>query len=232
MEYLPNGLTLEIPEGVFPLGTDSVALADFIRLSGSARVLDLGSGAGTLALLLCAGNGTCSVTGIERDPRAHAAALENIRRNALDSRLQSICADIRQIPQLIPPGSFSAAVSNPPYFSGGPKSKAYPQARREELCPLEDWIAGAAWALKFGGDFFLVHRPERLGQIIALGAENKLEAKQLTLVRHREDGPIALVLLKLRKGAKPGLTIHELSLHHRDGSPTKEYQEIYHIQED
>ena len=232
MEYLPNGLTLEIPEGVFPLGTDSVALADFVRLSGSARVLDLGSGAGTLALLLCAGNGTCSVTGIERDPRAHAAALENIRRNALDSRLQSICADIRQIPQLIPPGSFSAAVSNPPYFSGGPKSKAYPQARREELCPLEDWIAGAAWALKFGGDFFLVHRPERLGELIARGAAHKLEAKQLTLVRHREDGPIALVLLKLRKGAKPGLSMGEWSLHHPDGSPTSIYQEIYHIRED
>ena len=93
-------------------------------------------------------------------------------------------------------------------------------------------MKAAAWALKFGGDFFLVHRPERLGQIIALGAENKLEAKQLTLVRHREDGPIALVLLKLRKGAKPGLSMGEWSLHHPDGSPTSIYQEIYHIRED
>ena len=231
MEYLPNGMTLEIPEGVFPLGTDSVALADFVRLSGSARVLDLGSGAGTLALLLCAGNGTCSVTGIERDPRAHAAALENIRRNALDSRLQSICADIRQIPQLIPPGSFSAAVSNPPYFSGGPKSKAYPQARREELCPLEDWIAGAAWALKFGGDFYMVYRPEGLARIISLAFREGLEAKRLRILRHREDGAVSLILLQLRKGGKPGLIWEEASLCRPDGSPTPYYRRIYHLEE-
>ena len=114
MEYLSNGLTLEIPEGVFPLGTDSMALADFVRLSGNSRVLDLGSGAGTLGLLLCAGNRTCSVTGLEWDPRAHAAALENIRRNGLGGRLESICADIRQIPGLLAPGSFTAVISNPP----------------------------------------------------------------------------------------------------------------------
>ena len=92
-------------------------------------------------------------------------------------------------------------------------------------------MASAAWALKFGGNFFLVHRPERLGELIAQGAARKLEAKQLALVRHREGGPIALVVFRLRKGAKPGLTIRELSLHHKDGTPTKEYREIYHIQE-
>ena len=231
MEYLPDGLTLEIPEGVFPLGTDSMALADFVRLSGNSRVLDLGSGAGTLGLLLCAGNRTCSVTGLEWDPRAHAAALENIRRNALDSRLQSICADIRQIPQLISPGSFSAAISNPPYFSGGPKSKAFPQARREELCPLEDWLAGAAWALKFGGDFYMVYRPEGLARVISLAAREGLEAKRLRLLRHREGADVSLILLQLRKGGKPGLQWEEACLYRADGSPSPYYRQIYHLQE-
>lgn len=231
MEYLSNGLTLEIPEGVFPLGTDSMALGDFVRLSGSPRVLDLGSGAGALGLLLCAGNKACRVTGIEWDPHAHAAALENIHRNALGSRLQSICADIRQIPRLIPPGSFSAAVSNPPYFSGGPKSKAYPQARREELCPLEDWLAGAAWALKYGGDFYMVYRPEGLARVISLAAREGLEAKRLRLLRHREGGEISLILLQLRKGGKPGLQWEEAFLYHRDGSPSPYYRQIYHLEE-
>ena len=231
MEYLPNGLTLEIPEGVFPLGTDSMALADFVRLPGSPRILDLGSGAGTLGLLLCAASEKCSVTGLESDPRAHAAALENIQRNALESRLQSICADIRQIPQLFAPGSFSIAVSNPPYFSGGPKSAAYPQARREELCPLEDWIVGAARALKYGGDFYMVYRPEGLARAICLASQAGLEAKRLRLLRHREGMEVTLILLQFRIGGKPGLKWEEYALFHPDGTPTPYYRQIYHLEE-
>ena len=231
MEYLPHGMQLDIPKGCFPLTTDSMALAHFAGSLGTRSVLDLGAGCGTLGLLLCARNQHCRVTGVELDEAAHHAAEENIRRNALAQRMESICADLRRVPGLFAPGQFECCISNPPYFSGGPAA-GISQARREDTCSLAELMKAAAWALKYGGDFFLVHRPERLGQIIALGAENKLEAKQLTLVRHRTDGPIALILLKLRKGAKPGLSIGEWSLHHPDGTPTPIFQEIYHIRED
>ena len=231
MEILPNGITLEIPEGVFPLGTDSMALADFTCLRPGAKVLDLGSGAGTLGLLLCAAYRDCSVTGLEWEPRAHAAALENIRRNGLGGRLESICADIRQIPGLLAPGSFTAVISNPPYFSGGPASKAYPLARQESLCPLEDWIAGAARALKYGGDFFMVYRPEGFARVITLACAHGLEAKRLRLLRHRQGGEISLILLQLRKGGKPGLIWEEAALYGPDGSPSPYYRKIYHLEE-
>ena len=54
MEILPNGYTLELAEGTFPLSTDSMVLAHFAKLPKNAHVLDLGSGCGTLGLLLCA----------------------------------------------------------------------------------------------------------------------------------------------------------------------------------
>ncbi len=119
MEQLPNGLTLEIPAGAFPLSTDSMVLSDFVRLSKNARVLDLGSGCGTLGLLLCAKDPGCHVTGAELDPIAHQGAVENIRRNGLTHRMESICTDLRTISVRFPPGQFSCCVSNPPYFSGG-----------------------------------------------------------------------------------------------------------------
>ena len=231
MELLPHGLQLEIPPGCFPLTTDSMALAHFAGSLGAKSVLDLGSGCGTLGLLLCAQSQRCHVTGIELDAAAHRGAEENIRRNKLTERMESICADLRQLPGLFEPGQFDCCISNTPYFSGGPASLS-PSLRREDCCCLGDLMASAAWALKYGGDFFLVHRPERLGEVIARGAEHHLEAKQLKLLRHREDGPISLILLRLRKGGKPGLAMEELSLHHGDGSPTKEYLEIYHIRED
>ena len=83
--------------------------------------------------------------------------------------------------------------------------------------------------MKYGGDFYLVHKPERLAQLIGEGVKNGLEAKRLCLVRHRENGPVALILLQLRKGAKPGLQWEEIVLHHADGSPTPVYNEIYHL---
>lgn len=229
METLPNGFTLELSSGSFPLSTDSMVLSHFAKLPRNAEVLDLGSGCGTLGLLLCSRDDGCRVTGVELDPAAHEAALENIRRNALETRMESICADLRTLPTLISPGRFSCCVSNPPYFSGGPASQTLPLARREDACTPEELFRSAAWALKFGGDFFLVHKPERLAELIATGSRHNLEAKRLCLLRHRPDSPVNLILLHFRKGARPGLIWEELSLFDSDGIPSQKYKEIYHL---
>jgi len=229
LEQLHGGYTLKLCEGAFPLSTDSMLLSGFVSLPRQARVLDLGSGCGTLGLLLCASDPHCRLTGVELDENAHHTALENISDNALHPRLESICADIRAISQLFPPGSFSCCVSNPPYFSGGAASQSLPLARQELSCTPDDLFACGSRLLKFGGDFFLVHKPERLAQLITTAAKYDLEAKRLRLVRHREGAPVNLILLQLRKGAKPGLVWEEIILHHADGSPTPTYQKIYHF---
>ena len=231
METLFNGFTLALSPGAFPLSTDSMVLADFVRLRPNAGVLDLGSGCGTLGLLLCAKNESCTVTGIELDPEAHAMALENAARNGIDRRLGSICADLRLLPSEIVPGSFSCCVSNPPYFSGGFASAAHPLARQEQTCTLLDVFAAASKSLRFGGDFFLVHKPERLGELCALGAEFDLIPKVLRLVRHTSGGSVSLLLLQMRKGAKQGLIFQEEALRDPEGHPTADYRRIYHLDE-
>ena len=226
MEYLPNGFTLRLCDGAFPLSTDSMCLTHFVRLPKNARVLDLGSGCGTLGLLLCSRDTGCRVTGLELDCVAHGQAVENIRENGLENRMESICADLCST--LLPPGSFDVCLSNPPYFTGGPAS-ATPLARRDDCCSITELMEAAARALKFGGDFFLVHKPERLAELIAAASAQKLEAKRLAPVRHREGGSTALILLQFRKGAKPGLVWEDWNLHHADGTPTDLYRNIYHI---
>ena len=230
MEQFVNGMTLDLPAGTFPLSTDSMVLADFVRLPKGASVLDLGSGAGTLGVLLCGEYPGCTVTGLELEEQAHHAAVENIRRNGLEHRLSSICADLRTVNRLFPSGSFHCCVSNPPYFTGGPGSRTL-LARRDDQCSTEELFRAAAWALRWGGDFYLVHKPERLAQLCGCAAKEGLEPKRLRLVRHRSDGPISLILLQCRKGAKPGLQIEELSLFNADGSPTADRQRIYHEEE-
>ena len=226
MEVILKEFTLELSSG-FPLSADSMVLADFVKLPKNAAVLDLGSGCGTLGLLLCARDKSCTVTGVELDGAAHAAALENIARNRLEPRLSSICAALRTMP--ITPGGFQVCVSNPPYFSGGAVHSRNPVARSEEPCTPGELFAAAAKALRYGGDFFLVHKPERLAQLCHEASSAALEPKRLRLVRHRPDSPISLILLSCRKGGRPGLQLEELTLYNADGTPTADYKRIYHI---
>lgn len=232
MEQLHNGYTLALCDGAFPLSTDSIALAGFVKLPKNASVLDLGSGCGTLGMLLCSSRSDCTVTGIEIDRNAHETALLNAESNWLTHRLNSICDDVANISWIVKPGSFSCCISNPPYFSGGFASLRTPVARSEDSLSPDVLFQSAAWALKFGGDFYLVHKPERLGELCRIAGQYDLEAKRLCLIRHREDSPVSLILLQFRKGAKPGLIWEENSLHHTDGSITDYYRKLYHLQED
>jgi tRNA1(Val) A37 N6-methylase TrmN6 len=226
MEYIANDYTLDLTGG-FPLSTDSMVLQDFVKLPKNANVLDLGSGCGTLGLLLCARDPNCTVTGVELDSAAHAAALDNIARNGLASRLFSICTDLRAMPWK--PGSFDVCVSNPPYFSGGARHSKNPVARQEDTCTPKELFAAASNALRWGGDFFLCHKPERLAELCCESSLAGLEPKRLRLVRHRPGAPISLILLSCRRGGKPGLQIDELCLFHDDRTPTADYKRIYNL---
>ncbi len=229
MELLQNGITLDTPAGTFPLSTDSILLSDFARLPKNAKVLDFGAGCATLGMLLCAKDEGCHVTGIEIDSAAHKAAIDNISRNALSDRVSSICGDLRNLPDLIRPGSFSCCVSNPPYYSGGPVSKEVPQARRNDSCSTLELFQSAAWALKYGGTFYLVHKPERLAELCACAVNAGLEPKILRLIKHDPTKDISLILLACKKGGKPGLKWEEICLKHADGTPTEYYRNLYHI---
>ena len=226
MEYIADHYTLDLGPG-FPLSTDSMVLADFVKLPKNAAVLDLGSGCATLGLLLCARDRSCTVTGMELQEAAHAAAVENIARNGLEGRLSSICRDLRDMP--LAPGSFQVCVSNPPYFSGGAAHSKNPTARQEDTCTPKDLFAAASRALRWGGDFFLVHKPERLAQLCFEASSHGLEPKRLRLVRHRPDAPVSLILLSCRRGGKPGLQWEELCLYNQDGTPTADYKRIYNL---
>lgn len=228
MEHLHNGYVLDMPPGTFALSTDSVLLSDYVHLSSADRVLDLGSGCGTLGVLLCAKSSGCHITGIELDATAHDAALSNIARNQLQARMNSICADLRSVSSMLRAGSFDICVSNPPYFFGGPSSRT-PLARRNDCCSTLELFQAAAWALRFGGDFYMVQRPENLAQLCHAAVSCGLEPKHLRTVRHRPSSQISLILLHCKKGAKPGLSWDSLCLFTEQDAPTDEYKRIYHL---
>ena len=227
MEVLWNGVTMI--DGPFPLGTDAVACAWFADFPKNSRICDLGCGSGAISLMLLASDRSLQITGIELMPQAAALAKENAKVNELPFSV--IEADLRKIRELLPAGCMDGVVSNPPYFpvgSGFAAKGILAQARSEETCTLSQLTEAAGWLLKTGGRFVLVHRPERLADLICSLRQAKLEPKRVRFVRHSAQLPVSLVLIEARKGGKPGLSYeHDLILQDDQGE-TPEYQRMYH----
>ena len=215
----------------FKLSTDSVLLADFAQIRGAKRGIDLGCGSGILALLLAHKSAGLSMTGLELQPEAAAAARENAAMNALEGRIELLEGDIRQHRALFRAGSFDLAVSNPPYFPAE-RGAVAPRAdraaaRTEASCSLSELCEAAAFLLRTGGSFFLVHRPERLSELCVCLSAQGLEPKRLRLVCHRADSAPSLVLLEARRGGRPGLTVEPtLFLRGPDGAESEELRRI------
>ena len=225
------GIQMLQSEQGFRLGTDSMLLAQFLSLPSRARVADLGAGCGTLGLLLCARAPDCCVTGVELDENACRLARENIALNTLGSRLQVLQGDVRQIRKLLPAGSFDCVISNPPYFPAGSGKVSQQQAlARTELClNLAELCEAAAWLLPSGGRFALVHRPERLCDIIWHMRRSGIEPQRIRFVRHNAASNVCLVLLEGRRGGKAGLQYEpDFIEFNADGTETEDYRAAYH----
>lgn len=232
-ETLWNGFRLVQSDDTFRLGTDAILAADFLTLPHDARVVDLGTGSGAIGLLLCGRDKSCHVTGVEIQPRACELAQQNIARNQLHDRFSIVHADLRQIQNHLPANRFDCVVANPPYFPVGSgkasSAEALAIARTEVCCTLADVCRAAGWLLRYGGWFTLVHRPERLCDLICQMRANQIEPKRIRFVRHNAQSAVCLVLLEGRSGAKPGLSyLPDLIEFETDGSETNEYRMIYH----
>lgn len=217
----------------FKLSTDSILLADFTNISQAKQGIDLGCGAGIISLLLLARSEKLRMTGLEIDPEAAALAEANMAENSLGERSLTVTGDIRCHRELFRAGSFDLAVANPPYFpenSGlmSPKS-ARAAARGELRCSLRELCEAAAFLLKTGGSFSVVHRSERLSELLCTMSEYSLEPKRLRLVQHRISAAPSLVLVEGRRGGKPGLKVEPtLILTDENRKETEEYRRIYH----
>ncbi len=231
-ELWPGGPRFIQREGSFRLSTDSVLLADFVKIKNDSRCLDLGSGAGTLCVLLAAKAENATICGIEIQPDSAELSRENMNENGFDGRAQIITGDLREHRALFPAESFDIVVSNPPYFvqnSGYSAPAEHRQTAREETsCTIEDICAAARYALRWGGSLALVHRPERLSEIFCAMTQSGIEPKRLRMVSHRIGQAPSLVLIEGRRGGNRGLVIEpELILTDNQGNDSTEVQRIY-----
>lgn len=232
-EFLrPGGLRFVWDDALFPPGTDTFLLSSLPRLKPGLRVCDLGSGTGLLGLLLLQRQRDLNVTGVELQPEAAALLERAAGENGLTGRLTACRGDLREIRSLLPAGRFDLVVCNPPYYpaqSGKlPREDAAQNARAETACTLADVCAAAAWLLRWGGSLCLVHKPERLTDLLCALRGAALEPKRLRTVCRRAGDAPSLVLAEARRGGRPGLVWEApLLLETAEGRPTEEVERIY-----
>jgi len=227
-----GGYRFVYDDALFPPGTDTFLLSSLPKLKRGLRVCDLGCGTGLLGLLLLQRQPELRVAGLDIQPEAIRLAEKAAAENGLTDRLTFHTHDLRQAKALFPTGSFDLVVCNPPYYapeSGATaESDAIRTARSEVSCSLEDVCAAAAYLLRWGGSFCLVHKPERLTDVLCALRSAAMEPKRLRFVCKAAGQSPSLILVEGRRGGKPGLTIEPpLILQNPDGTPTDEVDAIY-----
>ena len=201
------------PADGYRVAVDAVLLAAAIEAAPGASVLDLGCGVGSVGLCLAWRRPDLSITGLDREPVFVAAARSNAAQNGFADRLTVIEADVRA-PL---PGKFDAVAMNPPYLKAGTATvSAHPlkaAATAEGDAKLADWIAAARDALKPGGILTLIHRADRLGDVLA--AVTRSFGGIAILPLHPKQGRAAnRIILSAQLGSGeplailPGLVLH------------------------
>ena len=199
---------IQNPNG-FCFGIDAVLLADFAKIKPNAAVLDLCTGTGIIPLILAAKTKAGHITGVEIQPDAADMARRSVKMNGLDEKIEIIHGDIKSYTGK----NFSVVTCNPPYkeINGGRISPNTSQAiaRTEICCTLSDVITAAKNALCPHGSFFMIHRPERITDILCTMRGTGIEPKVIRYVHPSADKPPSLMLIEGIKGANPKTIIQK-----------------------
>lgn len=208
-----NGYKIIQSKDGFCFGSDAVLLAKFARLIKGSRVLDLCTGTGIVPVLSYALYAPASIDAVEIIPRVADMAARTMSLNDLQDVIRVHNADLADAPEIFGKRVFDAVTCNPPYMPDGgglvnPKDELA-ISRHEIKCTLDGVVKSAADCLKIGGKLFMVHRADRLCDVISTFRAHKIEPKRLAVVYPKSDRGANLILVEGLLGGRPQLTLEK-----------------------
>lgn len=231
LEY--KGLKIIQHQDGFCFGIDSILLTDFAKeIKEKSTVIDLGTGTGIIAILLSKKINPSKIIGVEIQEEVYEMAKRSIELNNLENTIEVINSNIKDLQDKLQMNTFDAVVTNPPYQKVGTgitnENNKKLVSRHEIEASLEDFIRVSNKLLKDRGSLYMVHKPDRLVDIIELLRKYKLEPKQIKFVHPKEGKEANLLLIKAIKNAKPFLKIEKpLYVYNQNGDYTDEILRIY-----
>ncbi len=227
-----EGLKIIQKEKGFRFGVDAVLLSDFAKIRKNDLVMDFCTGTGVLPILLYGKSQAKEIMGIELQDEFAEMAKRSVELNHIEDKVKILQGDIREEKLLKSLPKFNVVTANPPYKkenSGIINEKdALTIARHEVSLNLEEVIRGARIVLKDQGRFYMIHRPERLADILTLMRKYRIEPKRLRMVYpNTKKAPTMVLVEGVRDGGEFLKVEAPLYVYNDDGTYSDEIRRIY-----
>jgi tRNA1Val (adenine37-N6)-methyltransferase len=216
----------------FRFGVDAVLLANFAKVKRGMKVIDLCSGTGIIPFVLAGKTEAKSIIGLEIQEEMVEMATRSTAYNKLEEKLSFVNGDLKDLQLLKTFERADVVTVNPPYKAQNSgilnPSDKNAIARHEICCTLEDVIAAARTVLKDNGRLFMVHRPERLADILCLMRKYKIEPKSIRMVHPNTKKAPNIVLVEGQRDGGAFLKWEApLYVYKDEGGFTEEIDKIY-----
>lgn len=209
---------------MFQFSLDSVMLANFVTINKKINnILDIGTGNAVIPIILSKKT-NAKITGVEIQKQSYELACKSLKLNNLEKRIEVINDDIKNYYKNIETETFDVITCNPPFFKLEEQSNLndsdYKKIARHEIAlNLEDIIQISKKLLKNKGRLAMVHRPERLIEIITIMKNNNIEPKKICFLYPKQNKEANILLIEGIKNGKPGIKIlPPIISHNEDGS--------------
>ncbi|MFC5714438.1 tRNA1(Val) (adenine(37)-N6)-methyltransferase [Thalassorhabdus alkalitolerans] len=234
LDYINKGrLQIIQSPSVFSFSIDAVLLARFASVPRTkGNIIDFCSGNGIIPLVLTE-RSQVPILGVEIQPLLCDMARRSVQINKKEKQVTIKQGDIITVAKEAGSAKFDLVTCNPPYFAtkGEKEYNENPHlaiARHEIYCSLEEVIHACSQVVKQKGKVAMVHRPERLSEMITLFEKHRIAPKRVKFIHPKKDRDANIVLLEGIKDGKPGMAcLPPLFVYDEKGSYTKEFQNYY-----
>lgn len=217
----------------FNFSLDSVLLCNFVTINKNTKnIIDFCTGNAPIPLILSQKT-SANIVGVELQEDVYNLAEKSVDINNLNDQIQLLNMNVKNLTEKYETDTFDLITCNPPYFKMSSKSnlnenKIKTVARHEVEINLDDIFQISKKILKNNGSIALVHRPDRLIEIIEKMRKNNIEPKRIQFVYSKYKSESNILLIEGTKNGKPGLKIlPPMYVHDDDGKYLKEIEEMF-----
>jgi tRNA1(Val) A37 N6-methylase TrmN6 len=217
----------------FAFSLDSVLLSNFVTLKLSdKKIVDFCCGNAPIPMLMSFRT-KARIFGVELQKEVFSLGYDSVIENGMSEQISLFNADVKDVYDYIDAESMDVVTCNPPYFKYQEGSLVNDNdvktvARHEIKLNLDDVLKASRYVLKNGGTFAMVHRPDRMMEIINLMQKYGIEPKKIRLVYPKMGKDANILLIEGIKNGKSGLKVlSPLFIHNEDGSYVEEVRKMF-----
>ncbi len=228
-----NNLKIIQNKNFFCFGIDSVLISNFCAKNKStSNAVDIGSGSGIISILIASKTRIKRIYGIEIQNEVAEMSKRSIELNHLEDKIEILNIDLKDATKYINPNSIDCVVTNPPYMKNGTGAKNENKqkiiARHEVETTLSEILNISYKLLKDKGEFFMIHRVDRLVDILSEMRAQRLEPKEIQLVHpYVNKSPNLVMLRAVKNGGRELKVLDPLVVYNNNGEYTDEILKIY-----